>query len=710
MCPGSFCSYQLNSQKCLLEYERCLAKVSTVYEYNEEVGECAFVKTKGPAIGSLGASAKTDPSHVHGKARTATPTVSDQNSQDRSYSVTNVTFPERVDLFITSEALEVLAAFKDAFETPSDLSNASDYERWLDKALVERWSWLKARHVPPTNSSSMLTVSTPVLTIFSASASDRHSPLLGLKAHEGSDFDVIATEVQIIRPSLGKSVVRDTLNSMTVDVATTTEISGNGLILNVDVQNSTSQGVSKEIAIDKSVLFEANCGPSKIQLSDSQRGNSISADFEILNFVMATNVTPAVLSVAHRWKSALANLSPSTVDPGIDRADHLDYTWHIVQAAERQGITSEPAFLGQTGPLLRPPDILAVDHVAPVSILTLREDIGWRILSQLRHYARHVETPDTLGLNEGSSTLDFTPEDLQAAIYSHFADWREWDVPQYDWIDLHCLQTSRQVKQSQLTREDIAFDSYSINDRKVNVSIQQMRASLFDVTALEGQQLGIISAAGLACSIWNAQTTDRAVRVQTVTLAAATFDAGVHVDIAQYVLPIYDAYEKTFEKGMTTPRRSSQIPPRPVPDLRRCFILGIDKIGLRINAEPLQFAFDTHGTHVVYSMCSNNSPQDDSERTRAARDAVNLVVHRSTMAVLHMNGSRGQGKSGLPRLFSLTVEDGQAAIFPNLRMPGKASMSRPSASILIQSISLETGYDPRHTEEVIQNWKSSRFS
>lgn len=605
--------------------------------------------------------------------------------------------------------MEVFAAFKDAFASPSRVSKTQNYERWLDKALVDRWSWLNSRHNPPSNSSSTVTLFTPLVVISSASANKQVSPLLGVNAGEGSDFDVVAAEIQLIGPSFTKSVIRDTLNSMTVDVATTTGVTWTDMAFNLDVQNSTSLGTSKNIAVEKGALLAINCGQSKLELKDSQRGNSTTADLGSADFTIATNATPALLSTAQRWNAAVTKLSQPDEPIENDRADHLDYTWRIIQAAEQQGINSEPKFLGMTGPLLRPPDTLAVDHIASASILSLRDDVGWRILSQLRHYTRQLAGWDSQ-LSTSSVPPDATPEDLQASIYGHFVNWREWDVPEYDWIDLHCLQTSRQVEQSKLSRQDIAFDSYSINDRKANLSMQELHGSLFDVTALEGQQLAIISATGLACAVWNAQTTDRAVRVQTVTLAAKTFDVGVHVDLAQYVLPIYDIYERSVETEPVSAPQFSRVPTTVNPDMRRCFIFGIDKMGLRINAEPLQFAFDTHGTHVVYSMCSNSGAQESSDRTSATRDAINMVTRSSTMAVLHMNGSDPANGSGLPRLFSVTLEGGQAALFPNLRMPSNTSKPKPSASILIQSVSLETGYDPRSTQAVIQRWKLSRFS
>lgn len=677
---------------------------------NEEIGERAFATVNKPSSGSLGRTpVKNNPASMPEVDESTSP-LSELASQDRSYSTTNITFPKAVKVFITPEAVKVLSAFKDAFRPGDSVQNVNDYERWLDRAIVDRWSWLKSRNAPLTNSSSVLTLSTPNMIIFSASASETHTPLLGVNTGEGSDFDVVATEIRIIEPSFAKSTVRDTLDGMTVDVATTTKIVWTDLSLNMDVQDSTSHSPSKNIAMEKGDLLALACGTTRLNLLDSQRGNTTAADCDNVNLVIATNVTPAVLSLARRWQSATQKLSTPNQDHNIDRADHLDYTWRIIQAAEQQGITTEPSFLGQTGPLLRPPDTLSIGIVPPISILSLREDIGWRILSQLRYYARRLAINGTLETSQEAESPQATPEELQSDIYGHFAKWREWDVPQYDWIDLHCLQTPRQVTQSKLSRPDIAFDSYTINDRKINVSLRKLQASLFDVTALEGQQLGIMSSTGLTCSVWNAQTTDRAVRVQTVNFAVTTIDLGVHVDLIQYLLPVYSSYERVFDQVTPLARTPAKGPSEADPDVRRCLILGIGKMGLSVNAEPLQFAFDIWDTHVVYSMCSNSEGAGVSDRKSSTRDALNLIVQRSRMSVLHMDGSDRNHVSSLPRIFSLTLEGGQAAFFPKLTKPGNRAESKPSASVLVQSISLETAYDPRNTQIIIETWKASRFS
>ena len=689
--PGNF--YRLTLLCTVRITARRLDKIAQVYALNREHGETSFVKLLDPtadlrwdhcAVADVAAAPRME------HADTTSP------SQERSYSFTSVTFPQGVQVTLTPEAAELAARFRLALLSDETENVAHGYERWLDESLVQRWDFLKSRCDVPDSHTTTLSIITPTVQLVTASANDSHSPLTGIQQGEGSDFDVVTLKMQLRHPAFTKSTVLNAEDGSMSDSGTATEVKFDQFAFDLDVQSSRGVGRSRSLAMDKGSLVSGGCTNGHLHMIDGQDEFTLRGTGDDMRLNIATNAVPALASLGSRWKPAIeSNKLVRPLDPSI----YLRLTWDLIQAAETHSITSEPAFLGQTGPLLRPPDNMLMDALQPRSALSLRQDIGWRILSQLRHYLRQLQRTSASPFLRGDETSESLDEDIQAALYSHFAHWRDWDVAAVDWANLGFLRCQAIVSES--TGGNSTARSGGQLDRKISTCFQQVKISLFDITALKGQQLAAMDIQDLRFAISDSFITGNTLQIQTVDLAVRSWDVGLHVDLSRSVGPALEAYDTHVESIKSSPIRSGETPKKLQWFKNLLLKLAIERLRLSANAEPLQFAFESEKLNVLYAASRAAKAPVEGPLQIDVKDALSVIVERCAVMVIHLKKNpRGHAKHP-PYIFSLSFKQVQSLLCPN---PTSLAMT-----LIVQSIEVDTSYDPRQTQTIVEIWKRTHY-
>ena len=672
---------------------RRLDKIAPIYGLNREHGETSFAKLRGPT-----ADLRCDDYAVADAA--AIPHVEQADtispSQERSYSFTSVKFSEGVQIVLTPEAAELAARLRLALLSDETEDLASGYERWLDESLVQRWDFLKSRCDVPNSHTTTLAITTPSVQLVTASADDSHSPLTGIQRGEGSDFDIVTLRMNLWHPAFTKTTVLNAEDGSLSDSDVSTKLRFDQFAFDLDVQDSRSVGRSRSLAMEKGSLISAGCTKGDLHIVDGQEEFTLHGTGEDLRLNMATNVIPVLASLLSRWKPAIeANKLVRPPDP----SKHLRLTWDLIQAAESQTITSEPAFLGQTGPLLRPPDNMLMDALQPRSVLSLRQDIGWRILSQLRHYLRQLQrtsTPPFPRRDKSSEPLD---GEIQAALYSHFAHWRDWDVAAVDWANLGFFKVQAVESDSSSGISSARYGGQ--RDRKISTCFQQVNISLFDITALKGQQLAVMDIQKLRLAISDSFISGHALQIQTVDLAVASWDVGVHVDLSRTVGPALEAYDAHVGSFKPSPVESGELPKRVQGSRNLLLKLAIERLRLSVNAEPLQFAFESEMLNVVYAASRTDTAPPEGTLHVDGKDALSVMVQRSAVTVVHLKKySAGHAKDS-PYIFSLSLKQVHSLLCPH---PKSLAMT-----LVVQSIEVDTAYDPRQTQTIVEIWKRQHY-
>jgi hypothetical protein len=673
---------------------RRLDKIAPIYAFNREHGETSFVKLREPTADLRCEDyALADMAAVpHVKyADTTSP------SQERSYSFTRVKFPQGVHIALTPEAAKLAARLRLALLRDETEHVAQGYERWLDESLVHRWDFLKNRCDVPDSHTTTLSIITPSIQLVTASADDFRSPLTGIQRGEGSDFDVVTLKMQLWHPAFTKSTVLNAEDGSMSDSGIATELKFDQFAFDLDVQDSRGVGRTRSLAMDKGSLISGGCTKGHLHIVDGQEEFTLLGTGEDMRLNIATNVIPVLASLGSHWKPAIEY--NKLVRP-LDPSKYLRLTWDLIQAAETQSITSEPAFLGQTGPLLRPPDNMLLHVLQPRSVLSLRQDIGWRILSQLRHYLRQLQRTSAPLFTRRNEISESSDEEIQAALYSHFAHWRDWDVAAVDWANLGFFNF--QAMDSDSTNGIAAARYGGERDRKISTCFQQVKISLFDITALKGQQLAVMDIQDLRFTISDSFITGHALQIQTVDLAVASWDVGVHVDLSRSVGPALKAYDTHVESFRSSPVESGEISKKVQGPRNLLLKLAIERLRLSANAEPLQFAFESEKLNVLYAASRAGTAPSEEPLPIDIKDTLSVIVQRSAVMVIHLTKhSSGHAKDS-PYIFSLSLKQVQSLLCPN---PKNLAMT-----LIVQSIEVDTAYDPRQTQTIVEIWKRQHYA
>lgn len=675
-----------------------LEKIVPVFAFNPERAEQSFVEQRRPVIGAL--RQKPLPEH---QLPSSKQNASDENvtpAQDRSHSVMSIVFSQEIDLFFTPNCLEPLKRCQSSFQRDMARDEHDAFRSWLDQCMMTRWKSLKNQFAAKDRNIKVYNISAPSLKVRSAIANRDFAPLLGIPRGEGSDFDVVVVEARVVEPAFSRIETQQAGVEFRMDQRSTNNVTWSGLEIDSDVKDSTSSSPYAEIALRRQGqgLVNVTSGQSSVRSMTGASENTVEVDLSSLHGTIATNALPAIISFSTHWSQAILNLG-SDERPSDSQAKMLKMARKLTLLAEEMRIDGEPAFMGLTGPLLQPPDNWGdAEEATGKATLTLRQDLGWRVLSQLRYYFR-----DVLGTHRHELTL--TADDQQVdldkvdhGLHEHFAQWRQWEFDSAAWNSVAVLHhTTADPPKKDV--QDQASPEHC--DHKLEIAISRVQFSIFDIKAIEGHRLATLESCGLnftSCRLVRPQLAQQTGHdLHTLRLAGDDVGLAVHLDILFEIEPLYHAIRSQLESHKKS--GPAKKPQGNTDANSQSLLLSFGRMGLRVNGEPLQFALESHDTHVIAT----------KHQTVQQMRIINVLCQTIVVSVSDLTEAHTNALVKLPRIFEVKFR-GVESSFQIAQLDSTTSSQLSSSlTLLIQTVDVLTSYDPRRTESVIHEWKVRRF-
>jgi hypothetical protein len=678
-----------------------LSKILPVYQRQTQRGETAFTLKQQPPAGHQVDHVSraphdlvSDPYSESGP--TPNPYLLQGSPNNRLSTVTTIRLTEKLDIFLAPEALLSYGRTTRMMTEKQHSEVGHRLECWLDDALVASWRMFQDQHSPKTSSSEVYNLIGPSIQLQTMAVRDRVSPLLGFTKGEGADFDIVVLGIQAFQPSFRfvrrRILSRDGSHQETV--ASTMRVHRGHCCIRV--KDSSKPNPTINIAIEEKAIAELSWRGLSISSSQHTSYTKLIGRFDSLIADVATNSTPSLLLIAETWLRVFAQYQNLTNNVPNYQPQAEDLAKLIVYA-EDKGLAGLPAFMYHTGSLLRPPDT----WISAQNATSFRQDVRWKIISQLRFYLQEAEQLEAYAFERSSLT---DSAGLYHKICRHFAQEHDWIIAPTDLASLLDNRVPGHPAHSADNSEEPGRTTLSFACRHLSIS-------LYELQALEGHRLAILKVEDMLLLSEEVANGLGDKPVVTYAILSSSLYAAAHVD----AVSVFESNAVCVEEfsasrrptsGNTTSGGGQKSPVKRIDRV----VMGVSKIEVHFDAEPIQIVFESKQMHALLKR--NITEQDGSQITigvSAPADAT-FEVKKVSITIWALASPRSNLRIQAPRSARLT----------SLSLGGvKASLHdfdwtieefNGTGTTLVSYVRLLTCQEPQYLHGIVLDWKAKRFS